>query len=133
MAVLRWLVAKRATATGFFVELTDYGWSVRAGTVRLGLFVTQRQALKDVKTRRDELTAKGQKSTLVVTGDELSQPTGISVLTESSLRRRRASPNKTPSARRSGGGRCVQAAEKQGVSGTGGPARRPWRSLACAQ
>jgi hypothetical protein len=78
MAVLRWLVAKRATATGFFVELTDYGWSVRAGTVRLGLFVTQRQALKDVKTRRDELTAKGQKSTLVVTGDELSQPTGIS-------------------------------------------------------
>ena len=63
---------------GFFVELTDYGWSVRAGTERLGLFVTQRQALKDVKKRRDELTAKGQKSTLVVTGGELSQPTGIS-------------------------------------------------------
>jgi len=76
--VLRWLVAKRATTTGFFVELTDYGWTVRAGTVRLGLFMTQRHALKDVKKRRDELTAKGQNSTLVVTGNEMSQPTGVS-------------------------------------------------------
>ena len=65
------------TTTGFFVELTD-GWSVRAGAERLGLFVTQRQALKDVKKRRNDLTAKGQNSTLVVTGDEMSQPTGVS-------------------------------------------------------
>jgi len=77
MVVLRWLVAKRATTTGFFVELTDYGWSVRAGTERLGLFITQRQALKDVKKRRDELAAKGQNSTLIVTGSESSQSAGV--------------------------------------------------------
>jgi hypothetical protein len=36
----------------------------------MGLFVTQRQALDEVKKRRAELAAKGQRSTLVVTGSE---------------------------------------------------------------
>jgi hypothetical protein len=76
MSVLRWLVAKRETTTGFFVELTDYGWSVRTGTERLGLFVTQQQALRDVKKRREVLTARGHDSTLVVTGSELSSVAG---------------------------------------------------------
>lgn len=63
-------VAKLASTTTFIVEHTNYGWSVGAGTERMGLFVTQRQALDDVKKRRAELTAKGQRSTLVVTGGE---------------------------------------------------------------
>jgi hypothetical protein len=63
-------VAKRATTTTFVVEHTNYGWSVGAGTERMGLFVTQRQALDEVKKRRAELAAKGQRSALVVTGSE---------------------------------------------------------------
>ena len=65
-------VTKRATPTTFVVEHTNYGWSVGTGTERMGLFVTQRQALDEVKRRRAELTAKGQRSTLVVTGSESS-------------------------------------------------------------
>ena len=63
-------VAKRATITTFVVEPTNYGWSVCAGTERMGLFVTQRQALEDVKKRRAELTTKGQRSTVIVTGSD---------------------------------------------------------------
>lgn len=55
----------------FFVEPTDYGWSVRVGSKRLGLFMTQRQALGDVKQRRDNLKAKGRLSTLTIAGSEL--------------------------------------------------------------
>jgi len=36
----------------------------------MGLFVTQRQALDEVKKRRAALTARGQRSTVVVTGSE---------------------------------------------------------------
>jgi len=36
----------------------------------MGLFVTQRQALDDVKKRRAELAAKGKRSSVVVTGSE---------------------------------------------------------------
>jgi len=63
-------MAKRATTTTFVVQHTDYGWSVGAGTERMGLFVTQRQALDDVKKRRAALAAKGQRSTVIVTGSE---------------------------------------------------------------
>ena len=52
-------MAKHAIATTFLVAPTDYGWSVDAGGERLGLFVTQRQALDDVKKRRVRLTASG--------------------------------------------------------------------------
>jgi hypothetical protein len=68
-------MAKRATTT-FLVAPTDYGWSVDAGHERLGLFVTQRQALNDVKKRRAGLTAKGQRSSLVVTGHEAESMSG---------------------------------------------------------
>ena len=69
-------MAKQATTTTFLVELTNYGWSVGAGDERLGLFVTQQQALNDVKKRRARLTAKGQRSTVLVTGHELASPSG---------------------------------------------------------
>jgi hypothetical protein len=52
----------------FFVEPTQYGWSVRVGNEQVGLFLTQRQALQDVKKRRADLEQQGQHSTLVVTG-----------------------------------------------------------------
>jgi hypothetical protein len=62
----------------FLVEYTEYGWSVGAGDERLGLFVTQQQALNDVKKRRAKLTAKGQRSTVLVTGHEFAPTTGRS-------------------------------------------------------
>jgi hypothetical protein len=65
-------MAKQATTTTFLVELTNYGWSVGAGDERLGLFVTQHQAVNDVKKRRAKLTAKGRRSTVLVTGHELA-------------------------------------------------------------
>jgi hypothetical protein len=68
MVLLRSIVAKQAITTIFLVEPTNDGWSVRIGDERLGLFSTQRQALEDVKNRRATLTAKGQRSTVVVTG-----------------------------------------------------------------
>ena len=61
---------KRRIPTMFFVEPSPYGWAVRAGDERLGLFVTQRQALQDVRTRRADLKSNGQHSTLVVTGSD---------------------------------------------------------------
>jgi len=69
-------MVKQATITTFLVELTNYGWSVGAGDERLGLFVTQQQALNDVKKRRARLTAKGQHSTVLVTGHELASLSG---------------------------------------------------------
>jgi len=64
--MLRSCVAKRVTTTTFVVEPTNYGWSVGCGATRVGLFMTQRQALDAVKKCRAELTAKGQRSTVVV-------------------------------------------------------------------
>jgi hypothetical protein len=69
------MVKQTATMT-FLVEYTEYGWSVGAGDKRLGLFLTQQQALNDVKKRRAKLTANGMRSTVVVTGHELASPSG---------------------------------------------------------
>ena len=74
--VLDWFMAKQAITTTFLVELTNYGWSVGAGDERLGLFVTQQQALNDVKKRRAKLTSKGQRSTVLVTAHELASTSG---------------------------------------------------------
>jgi hypothetical protein len=52
----------------FFVEPTDYGWSVRKGSTRIGLFTTQAQALNDVERRRAALRTIGRHSTITVTG-----------------------------------------------------------------
>jgi hypothetical protein len=60
----------------FVVERTVYGWSVGAGSEKLGLFVTQQQALADVKKRRALLASKGGRSTLLVTGQETAQELG---------------------------------------------------------
>jgi hypothetical protein len=54
----------------FSVEPTTYGWSVSDGAMRLGLFLSQRQALDDVRKRRVALKAKGLASSLEVTGEE---------------------------------------------------------------
>ena len=69
-------MAKQAITTTFLVELTNYGWSVGAGDERLGLFVTQQQALNDVKRRRARLTAKGQRSAVLVTAYDLASTSG---------------------------------------------------------
>ena len=74
--MLYFFMAKQAITTTFLVELTNYGWSVGAGDERLGLFVTQQQALNDVKKRRARLTANGQRSAVLVTGHELASPSG---------------------------------------------------------
>jgi hypothetical protein len=74
-------MAKQVTTTTFSIAPTDYGWAVGAGGERLGLFVTQRQALEDVKRRRAKLTAKGQRSTVLVTGHELVSTSGRSTRT----------------------------------------------------
>src|SRR5262245_8940542 len=76
--VLRWSMAKQTTTMTFLVEHTEYGWSVGAGDERLGLFVTQQQALNDVKKRQARLTAKGQRSTVLVTGHGLGPTSGRS-------------------------------------------------------
>jgi hypothetical protein len=60
------MVVKIQTATIFTVEPTAYGWSVTSGTQRLGLFVTQQQAVNHVRKRRAELKARGLKSEVVV-------------------------------------------------------------------
>jgi hypothetical protein len=65
--VLRSFVAKQTITTIFLVERISDGWSVCVGDERLGLFSTHRQALANVKNRRAMLTAKGQRSTVVVT------------------------------------------------------------------
>jgi len=64
----------RQISTSFLVEPTKYGWSVCAGTRRVGLFTTQRQALEDVKRLRGELRARGKHSTLVVRGSDPGLP-----------------------------------------------------------
>jgi hypothetical protein len=69
-------MVNRAISTSFLVEPTEYGWSVSAGTRRVGLFITQRQALTDVNRRRGELSARGKRSTLVVKGAGLPPPPG---------------------------------------------------------
>jgi hypothetical protein len=71
-------MAKQTTSMTFLVEYTEYGWSVGAGDERLGLFMTQQQALNDVKKRRAKLTANGRRSTVVVTGQELAPTSGRS-------------------------------------------------------
>jgi hypothetical protein len=63
-------VVKAQPTTIFSIEPTEYGWLVRDGAKRLGLFVSQRQALNDVRKRRAALKTKGRVSALEVTGDE---------------------------------------------------------------
>jgi hypothetical protein len=69
-------VAIRPTTKAFFVERTDYGWSVRVGADRVGLFTTQRHALADVQRRRTDLKTKGYSTTLVVSGSDPETPPG---------------------------------------------------------
>ena len=68
--VLCLVVTTAQETTTFSVEPTEYGWSVSDGAERLGLFVSQRQALDDVKKRRAALKAKGRASSVEVTGEE---------------------------------------------------------------
>jgi hypothetical protein len=65
--VLHSFVAMQTITTIFLVEPTTVGWCVRIGDEHVGSFSSQRQALDDVKNRRATLTAKGHRSTVVVT------------------------------------------------------------------
>jgi hypothetical protein len=76
LLVLCCLVAKRPITKAFYVERTDYGWSVRIGTDRVGLFATQRHALAEVQRRRTDLKTKGHTTTLIVSGSEPETPPG---------------------------------------------------------
>lgn len=67
------MVARKISTT-FLVEPTKYGWSVCAGTRRVGLFTTQRQAVEDVKRLRRVLCARGKGSTLVIKGSDAGPP-----------------------------------------------------------
>ena len=62
-----WVVDKTPVTTIFSVEPTQ---SVSDGATRLGLFVSQRQALDDVRKRQVALKAKGRASSVAVTGKE---------------------------------------------------------------
>jgi hypothetical protein len=68
--LLCWVVIKAQVTTIFSVGPTEYGWSVSDGAARLGLFVSQRQALDDVRKRRAALKAQGRASSVEVTGQE---------------------------------------------------------------
>jgi len=68
--LISFIVVKTLVTTIFSVEPTDYGWSVSDGAMRLGLFVSQRQALDDVRKRRAVLKAEGCASAVEVTGEE---------------------------------------------------------------
>jgi hypothetical protein len=70
LVLLCLVVIKAQVTTIFSVEPTAYGWSVSDGAVRLGLFMSQRQALDEVRKRRAALNAKGLVSSLEVTGQE---------------------------------------------------------------
>ena len=63
------VVMKAQVTTIFSVEPTEYGWSVSDGAKRLGLFVSRRQALDDVRKRQAALKAKGRASSVEVTGE----------------------------------------------------------------
>jgi hypothetical protein len=69
-SLLCWLVVKAQVTTIFSVGPTAYGWSVSDGAMRLGLFMSQRQALDDVRKRRAALKTKGRASSVEVTGQE---------------------------------------------------------------
>ena len=59
-------MAKPQQDTTFSVEPTEYGWMVKDGVASLGLFVSQRQALDDVRKRQRALKNQGRQSSLIV-------------------------------------------------------------------
>ena len=69
-------MAKSQKITTFSVEPTEYGWMVRDGAASLGLFVSQRQALDDVRKRQRALKAQGRHSSVEVPVSFPEQPNG---------------------------------------------------------
>jgi hypothetical protein len=69
-------VAKPQKITTFSVEPTEYGWMVKDGVASLGLFVSQRQALDDVRKRQRALKAQGRQSSVKVPVSFPEDPTG---------------------------------------------------------
>jgi len=63
-------VGKAPVTTIFSVEPTQYGWSVSDGATWSGLFMSQRQALDDVRKRQAALKAMGRASSVAVIGKE---------------------------------------------------------------
>lgn len=65
-----YLMKKSAHDAHFAVELTEYGWSVQNGAERVGLFVTQRQAVSSAKAHLKQLRSQGIAGDLTVKGTE---------------------------------------------------------------
>ncbi len=61
---------KSARGAHIAVELTEYGWSVQNGAERVGLFVTQRQAVSSAKEHLNKLRSQGIAADLTVRGTE---------------------------------------------------------------
>jgi hypothetical protein len=53
--------------TIFSIEPSEYGWIVKNGAASLGLFVSQRHALNDVRKRQRALKNQGRQSSVAVT------------------------------------------------------------------
>jgi len=53
------------------IALTEYGWALDAGEERLGLFVTQGQAVASAKLHMKSVKAQGITGSLTVNGSEV--------------------------------------------------------------
>jgi hypothetical protein len=63
-------MSKKSRVTHFTVEPSEYGWTVRDGLSKLGLFVSQKHAVADAKVRQRSLRAQGAKSEVTVLGED---------------------------------------------------------------
>ena len=61
-------VDERDVRIVFSVEHTGYGWAVSISGRRVGMYPSERQALAYVDKRRAELSAKGERSEVMVRG-----------------------------------------------------------------
>ena len=71
-------MSKAQATIVFSVESTEYGWSVREANKQLGLFMSQRQALDDVRKRRAVLKKQGLSSSVTVISKETEEARNLS-------------------------------------------------------
>lgn len=61
----------KKTTQRFSVALTDYGWALDTDEERIGLFLSQRQAVSSARAHMRSRKAQGLASQLVVTGADV--------------------------------------------------------------
>lgn len=66
-------VARAKPELNLSIALTDYGWALDSSAERLGLFVTQRQAVACAKLHMRSVKAEGIATKLVVTGTDVDK------------------------------------------------------------